>query len=84
MIRDYKESNNPHEFKRAHFKQFMEWDKAKLGMQKLKENYGITSKEDLEGHLRSLKNDRSIAYKLYSHTNVYSSKTKEIEKRRRR
>lgn len=84
MIRDYKESDNPNEFKRAHFKQFKEWDKAKLDMRKLKEKYGITSKEKLEDYLRGLKIDLSENYSLYSHKNESSSKEKEIEKRRRR
>lgn len=84
MIRDYKVSDNPNEFKRAHFKQFKAWDKAKLDMRKLKEKYGLTSKEKLEDYLRGLKIDLSENYSLYSHKNGSSSKEKEIEKRRRR
>lgn len=84
MIRDYKASDNPEEFKRAHFEEFMEWDMAKLDMRKLKEQYGITSKEDLEDYLRILKNDRTENYKLYSHLTESKTKIIEIDKRRRR
>lgn len=78
MIRDYKASDNPHEFKRAHFKEFMEWDMAKLDMRKLKEQYGLRSKEELEDFLRTEN------YKLYSHLIESDAKKKEIDKRRRR
>ena len=37
MIREYKESDNPEEFKREHVDKFMEWDIAKFDMRKLKE-----------------------------------------------
>lgn len=84
MIRDYKASENPHEFKRAHFKEFMEWDMAKLDMRKLKEQYGITSKEELEDYLRTVKNDRTENYKLYSHLTESDTKIIEIDKRRKR
>lgn len=45
-IRDYKASDNQKEFKKTHLKEFMEWDSAKYDMRKLKEQYGIQSKEE--------------------------------------
>lgn len=84
MIREYKASDNPEEFKREHVDKFMEWDIAKFDMRKLKEQYGMTSKDDLEDYLMILKNDRRENYKLYSHMTESDAKKKEINKRRRR
>lgn len=90
MISDYKASDNPEEFKKAHYKEFKNWDQATYDMRTLKNKYGIQSKKDLEDYQRTLKNSRSEAYHLYSHLNKpenitkEKTKEKEIEKRRRR
>ena len=77
FILEYKNAENKSEFKKKHYKEFLQYDLAKKNIYILKEKYNITDEKELEKKLASLNKERN---ELYSMLNKNKKRNLDIER----
>ncbi|MQQ79381.1 relaxase/mobilization nuclease domain-containing protein [Lactococcus lactis] len=76
FILDYKSAENKTEFKKQHYKEFLQYDLAKKNIYILKEKYNIRSEAELKERINSLNKERN---ELYSILNKNKKRNLDIE-----
>lgn len=77
FILEYKNAENKSEFKKKHYKEFLQYDLAKKNIYILKEKYNITNEKELEKKLASLNKERN---ELYSMLNKNKKRNLDMER----
>lgn len=77
FILEYKNAENKSEFKKKHYKEFLQYDLAKKNIYILKEKYNITDEKELEKKLASLNKERN---ELYSMLNKNKKRNLDMER----
>ncbi|HHH4983914.1 TPA: relaxase/mobilization nuclease domain-containing protein [Streptococcus pyogenes] len=79
LIKEFKESSDKEAFKKLHYSEFKIYDQAKKNLSMLEKKYSITSKDNLDKLITTLKLERNTIYSTLSEKSLLADHSKKQE-----
>lgn len=79
LIKEFKESSDKEAFKKLHYSEFKVYDQAKKNLSMLEKKYSVTSKDNLDKLITTLKLERNTIYSKLAEKSLLADHSKKQE-----